>query len=108
MQAQKFFGLAKEAHSLIAFCEESLLLIGRHIAARTHFEAGAGSPRQSANEGETLQARMHRETAVQARAFAEKVRDPEIKRLLGALAERYDQMAVPGRRHRRPTIAFGK
>ena len=40
MPAHKLFGLAKEAHSFLSFCEEGLLLIGKHIAARTSLEKG--------------------------------------------------------------------
>jgi hypothetical protein len=93
MPSQKFFGLAKEGWSLVALCEEGLSLIGRHI-----FEHGAIQPCESGTGGESPRARIHHETARQTRAFAEEVRDPETRRLLRALADRYDQMAVPVRR----------
>ena len=108
MPAHKLFGLAKEAHSFLSFCEEGLLLIGKHIAARTSWEAGELDLREGGMEAESPQARMHRETAVQTRAFAGEVRDPEIRRLLCALADRYEQMAVPNGGHQRSTIAIGE
>lgn len=93
MPSQKFFGLAKEGWSLVALCEEGLSLIGRHI-----FEHGAVRPCESGTACESPSARIYHETARQTRAFAEEVRDPETRRLLRALADRYDQMAVPVRR----------
>ena len=105
MSAHKLFGLAKEAHSFLSFCEEGLLQIGKHIAAHTYFESVELEGRV---ETETPQARMHRETAVQTRAFAGEVRDPEIRRLLCALADRYEQMAVPSGGRRCSTIAIGE
>ena len=106
MPAHKLFGLAKEAHSFLSFCEEGLLLIGKHIAARTSLEEGVLDLRGM--EAESPQARMHRETAEQTRAFAGEVRDPEIRRLLCALADRYEQMAVPNGGRQRSTIAIGE
>ena len=97
MSSQKLSGFAKEARSLVAFCEEGLSLIGRHLAARALFENGAIPATESGMPGETSRAHTHHETARQTRAFAEEVRDPDTKRLLHALADRYDQMAVPGR-----------
>ena len=106
MPAHKLIGLAKEAHSFLAFCEEGLLLIGKHITSRASFEDGVLDLRGM--EAEPPQARINRETAEQARAFAGEVRDPEIRRLLCALADRYEQMAVPNRGHQRSTIAIAE
>ena len=108
MSSQKLFGLAKEARSFVAFCEESLSLIGRHIGARTSFERGAIPQCESGAAGDSSLASIHHETARQTRDFAGEVRDPETKRLLFALADRYDQIAVPGRRRQRPPIAIGE
>ena len=105
MPADKLFGLAKEAHSFLSFCEGGLLLIGKHIAVRSSLEEGVLDLRGM--EAESPQARMHRETAVQTRAFAGEVRDPEIRRLLCALADRYEQMAAPNGGRSRSTIAIG-
>jgi hypothetical protein len=106
MPAHKLFGLAKEAHSFLSFCEEGLLLIGKHIAARTSLDEDVLDLRGM--EAESPRARMHRETAVQTRAFAGEVRDPEIRRLLCALADRYEQMAVPNGGRQRSAIAIGE
>jgi hypothetical protein len=107
MPAQKLLGLAKEAQSILAFCEEGLMLIGRHIAARASSGTGEFPRHESAMEPETPQARMHRETAELTRVYAGEVRDPEIRRLLCSLADRYEQMALPSRSHGHPTIALG-
>ncbi len=104
MPAQKLFGLAKEAQAILAFCEEGLMLIGRHVATRAS-SGGGLLHHESGMEPETPQARMHRETAELTRAYAEEVRDPEIRRLLRSLADRYEQMALPGRGHQHPAIA---
>ncbi len=102
MPAQRLFGLAKEAQAVLAFCEEGLMLIGRRIAVRASASAGVLPHHESEMEFETPQARMHRETAELTRAYAEEVRDPEIRRLLRSLADRYEQMAVPGRGYQHP------
>jgi hypothetical protein len=106
MPALKLFGLAKEAHSFLSFCEAGLLLIGKRIAAHTSLEEGVLDLRGM--EAQPPQARMHRETAEQTRAFAGEVRDPEIRRLLCALADRYERMAVPNGGRQDSTIAIGE
>jgi hypothetical protein len=101
MPTHKFSSLAKEALSLMAYCEEGLSLIGKHIATRAYFGEGPLQPGESVMEGQSPQAQLHLQTAKQTRAFAEEVRDPEIRRLLCALADRYDQMAIPEGPHQR-------
>jgi hypothetical protein len=99
MTAQKLICLAKEARSLVAFCEESLSLIGRHMAARAVHGDGAIPPDGLASASPHI--RINLETAKQTRALAEDERDPEIRRLLQALADRYDEMAIPDSEHGR-------
>jgi hypothetical protein len=108
MPAQKLFGLAKEAQAILAFCEEGLMLIGRHITARAATGASARGllHDESDIEPETPQARMHRETVELTRAYAEEVRDPEIRRLLRSLADKYEKMAAPGSGHQQSTITL--
>jgi hypothetical protein len=108
MRAEKLLGLAKEAQSILAFCEEGLKLIGRHIAGRASSGTSGFPLHESAMEPETPQAREHREAAELTRAYAGEVRDPEIRRLLSSLADRYEQMALPNGRRGHPTIAVGK
>ncbi len=107
MPAQKLFGLAKEAQAVLAFCEEGLMLIGKHITARASASAGASglSHGEGDMEPETQQERMHRETVELTRAYAEEVKDPEIRRLLRSLADSYEKMAALGGGHQHPAIA---
>jgi hypothetical protein len=105
MPAHRLFDLAKEAQAVLAFCEEGLMMIGKHIATRASAGAGGLWHHESEMGFETPQERMHRETVELTRAYAEEVRDPEIRRLLRSLADRYEQMAVPGRGHPHPAIA---
>jgi hypothetical protein len=95
MPAQKLICLAKEARSLMAFCEESLMMLGKHMAARAlhpddmHLQAGTAVEIEPARSG------PNHETAKLTRALAEDFRDPEIRRLLCALADKYDGLASP-------------
>ncbi len=103
MPSQKFSGLAKEARSLVAFCEESLSLIGRYVVASAYLETGAMPPSEGDMEGGSQDARLHHETARRTRALAGEVSDPEVRRLLCALADRYEELAATdgGRNARR-------
>jgi hypothetical protein len=87
MPSQKFFGVTKEAISLTPYCEESLLLMARHLAARTLDEGGISLDETITEVGSW----QHHATKTQTRAFAEEV--------LRALADRYAPMTAPdGRR----------
>jgi hypothetical protein len=104
MPANKLICLAKEARSLMAFCEQSLWLIGRHMATRaSHGEDAV--PLDAAISPDT---RIDCETAQQARALAEDVRDPEIRRLLRELADRYDRTQGPDGKRPHALPAFWK
>ena len=86
MPSQEFFSVTKEAVSLTAYCEESLLLMAKHLAART-LDEDAISLGEIITEDESWQ---HHATNRQTRAFAEEV--------LRALAARYAPTAPDGRR----------
>lgn len=76
----------------MAFCEESLLLIGRQMAARATYGEGAIPPGGIGMKSKPSETRVNRETAELTRALAEDVRDPEVRRLLHELADRYDKL----------------
>ena len=76
----------------MAFCEESLLLIGRHVAARATYGESAIPPGGNGMKNKSSETRINRETAELTRALAEDVRDPEVRRLLHELADRYDKL----------------
>jgi hypothetical protein len=104
MPTNKLIYLAKEARSLMAFCEQSLWLIGRHMATR----AALGEDTAAKEAGIHQEAHISDETARQARALAEDVRDPEVRRLLRELADTYDQSLPPAGKPRHPLQAFRK
>jgi hypothetical protein len=94
MPSQEFFSVTKEAVSLTAYCEESLLLMAKHLADRT-LDEDAISLGEIITEDESWQ---HHATKRQTRAFAEEV--------LRALAARYAPMTAPDSRSL--TLAIGE
>jgi hypothetical protein len=104
MPANKLIYLAKEARSLMAFCEQSLWLIGRHMATR----ASLGEDAVTKDDGIHQETQISDETARQARALAEDVRDPEVRRLLRELADTYDQSLPPAGKQPHRMQAFRK
>jgi hypothetical protein len=94
MPSQEFFSATKEAVSLAAYCEESLLLMAKHLANCT-LDEGAISLDEIITEDESWQ---HHETERQTRAFAEEV--------LRALADRCAPMTAPD--SGRPTLTIGE
>jgi hypothetical protein len=94
MPSQKFFGVTKEAISLTSYCEESLLLMAKHLAACT-LDEGAISLDETITE---VESRQYRATKTQTRAFAEEV--------LRALADRCAPMTAPD--GRRLTLTIGE
>lgn len=88
----------------MTFCEQSLWLIGRHMAAR----ASQGEDAIPLDASVSPDTRIDHETARQARALAEDVRDPEIRRLLRELADRYERTATPEGKRPHPSPVFWK
>jgi hypothetical protein len=109
MSTQKLIYLAKEARSIMAFCEESLLLLGKHLAANSLHQPDMHLQTAPAQDQDANCSRAGQDTARQTRALAEDFRDPEIRRLLCALADKYEEMASSdGEPEPAPTASFWK
>lgn len=92
MQSQNIYEIAAESRALIADCKQTLERLGEQIAECTASREGSRTCWGSA--AEPLEVQLLRENARGTRAFSEEANDPEVKRLLLALAEDYELMAA--------------
>ncbi len=94
MQSQKFSEIAEKSWFLIEACKQNLDRLDEQIAECTASREENLRPSFGLDSKiEPVRAKLCRESARGTRSFSEETNDPEVKRLLLDLADRYDRMA---------------